>query len=140
MKTTSFVLMLLSAVVALALNFLLNLASNYLSTDLEPYRLYVFISLALLFIVSLVLLYFDSKRTTSNGGITVQQRTTGGGKIRRSPISTTNSDRFEIVQTADQNGEIVDSGITAARVENVTLRQQAHGQASKIEDSNISLS
>lgn len=56
MKKTSYTLLILSAILALALNLLLSLTGNFLTARLEPYQTWIYWGLAIVFLSSRTLL------------------------------------------------------------------------------------
>jgi len=139
MKKTSYTLLILSAILALALNLLLSLTGNFLTARLEPYQTWIYWGLAIVFLVSLALLIIEARRAPNPGGTTITQRATKGGKIRRSPITATTSGNLQVEQSAHDQAEIVDSAIKAKPTTDATIQQQASGQGSKIDKSGLSI-
>lgn len=138
MKTTSYTLLILSAILAFTLNFLLNLVTGYLATDFQPYKPWLYVGLGLVFVASLMLLVLDARRPHSQSGISINQSAKNGGKITRSPIKSTSTGALQVDQQAHEHGEILDSPIDIHHLPDATVHQQASGPGSKIDSSGIS--
>ena len=138
MKKTTLALMVSSFTLVVILNFLLNLVTGYLATDLQPYKNFIYIGLVLVFMASLGLFIWEQARGRDSSGVIIRQTAKSGGQIRRAPVKVKNS-TIGVEQSASKSGEIVDSIVTATAATSGSVKQQATGEKSKIEDSDITI-
>ena len=112
-------LAVVSAVLMLLLSFLVNLASTYIADTLEPYAVWIFAALGIVFVASLGVLiwqvYADRKQPPDSevgGGPKIEQSATNGGQIVGSPNRIAGQAQATVHQTAKDQGRIENSANT----------------------------
>lgn len=113
--------LVLSSLLALLIGLLSNLAATYLAPTLANRAMWVYAALGVAFLVSLPLSYYLLTRTVSPvgqpAGPTIRQRTRNEGRIKGSPISVPSESAARIEVSAENGGQIEDSGVTIDRPE-----------------------
>ena len=113
-RTIPVALAVISAFLALLLALLTNLTSGYIADTLKPHALWVFVTLMVVFLISLIVLILQlrAEPPIEPSSPIVKQQATNGGRIDNSPIQTSNVSGIEVTQSAKDKGVIKDSGIS----------------------------
>ena len=105
-----------AAILMLLLSYLVNLASTYTATTLEPYAPWIYAALGILFLASLGVLIWQIRTTQPPPDVTIEakieQTASSGGQIVNSPNTIGGQTNATITQQATDKGRIEGSGNT----------------------------